>query len=242
MSVDVQKSIADGFALISAAHHLALAVILAILWIRRRSIERTLGVYFAAAFATSAAALSSRPESRPLSILAIVVCSLWVLYVRRREEAMGFRRTPRLRLWLMAAAGLVAFTYPVPGEASAGIRSPLGVLLPPTVLLGLAFLNSTYPNVGRALHWTLSATGVFLSIIALASDANYAHVVLLCVSVYGALLLLGAGREIEEVEDSPVGTVREIRDRMYRRRTLLPGPRKPRPRTRTRIGGRGRLR
>lgn len=228
MTPDTLRDICGDFLLLSAAHHLALAAISAILWIRKSSVEKTLGVYFVVAFATAALAMWTRGATRVGSVAAGALAALWLWDLSRPKNVFAFRRTPRLRLWLMAAAGLFGFLYPGYTEGvPVGLFSPLGVLLPPTVLIALAFLNCGSPTTNRPLHWSLCAAGAAHSVAGLAVGAGIGDFVLLGTSLYGVALLIGKGKRIEERSERTYGSVQELRERMYSRRTLLPGPRDP---------------
>ena len=54
---------------------------------------------------------------------------------------------------------------------------------------------------------------------------QWGHAPLVAASIYGAALLLRGSSRLEGASE-PEGKVKDIRDRMYSRKTLLPGPRK----------------
>jgi hypothetical protein len=227
---EILRAIASEHLALAAAHHLAVGVIATIFWTRRRAMERPVALYFALAFGTTAFVLWSRPSMRVAAGAAAVLALLWLPGVVRPRFPFDMRETPRLRLMLMAAAGLFAFAYPgSSGDLPSFIFSPIGVTLAPTLVLAIAFLNAVSPAVDRALHWALAATGVALAAAGL-SRGLFAHLPLAGVSVYAVALLLGKGRTAARPDDASGRSVREIRDRMYARRTLLPGPREPRRR------------
>jgi len=79
MSPEAQQAVAESFLLLAALHHLAVAVIAVLFWIRRRSMERSVGVYFALAFATSTIALASYAPARAMAALPAGLAALWCL-------------------------------------------------------------------------------------------------------------------------------------------------------------------
>jgi hypothetical protein len=239
MNAELLKTIAADNLGLAAGHHLAVAVIGAIFWIRRASMERIVDVYFAAAFATTAFALSSVAASRPAAVIATGLAVLWIRDAILLRTRYDFRRAPRARLTVMAVAALFAIVYPgYSGELPSFIFSPLGVLLPPTILLALALVNCASPATDRVLHWALAGSGLLAGAVGLAVEGPI-HVPLLVVSVYAVPLLLGKGKQVVREPDAGSDSVRQMRDRMYARKTLLPGPREPR---RRRFNVRGRKR
>jgi len=237
MDPGVLKQVSEEFLLLSGLHHVAFVVLAAILWMRREAMARIVDAYFAVAFATAAFALATRPETRLAALVAAALAALWLRDATRPKLAIAFGRTPRLRLWIMAALGLFGIAYPgYSGELPGAFFAPLGVILPPTVILALAILNAASPTTNGIVHWSLAATGLVVGGVGLVVE-GWIHAPLIAVAIYAVALLLGAGRVIEEREGARERSVREIRDRMYSRKTMLPGPRDPR---RRRFGSRRR--
>jgi hypothetical protein len=225
MGVDVLKELSHRFLLLSAVQHIALLVMLSILWMRREALTRVSTTYFAIAFATAAFALATRPETRWSAVAAGALALLWLRDALRPTVTMSFGRAPRLRLWLMGCLGLFGFAYPgYSGELPSVFFAPLGVILAPTLLVALALLNSASPSTDTTLHWALAATALAVGGAGLAAE-GWIHAPLVASAAYAVALLLGAGRPIEPREGTRERSVREIRDRMYARRTILPGPR-----------------
>jgi len=126
--------------------------------------------------------------------------------------------------------GLYGFGYPgYSGDLPSAFFSPLGVTLHPTVLVALSLLNAAAPRVNRPLHWTLAAVAVVLG-VAGAARGEWIHLPLLAAGIYAVPLLTGRARLVEPRPRTVERSVREIRNRMYSRKTLLPGPRDPRKR------------
>jgi hypothetical protein len=230
MDPGVLRQISEEFLLFSVLHHLAFVVLAAILWMRREAMGRVVDGYFVVAFGTAAFALASRPQTRVVALVAAALAALWLWEAVRPRLTIRFGRTPRLRLWIMAALGLFGLAYPgYAGELPSAFFAPLGVILPPTVIVALAVLNAAWPSTNGVVHWALAATGLVVGGLGLAVE-GWIHAPLVAIAAYAVALLLGAGRVIEEREGVRERSVREIRDRMYSRRTILPGPRDPRRR------------
>jgi hypothetical protein len=230
MDADVLKELSQRFLPLSAGHHLALLVMLSILWMRREALTRVSTTYFAIAFATTAFALATRPETRWSAVAAGALAVLWLRDALRPTVTMSFGRAPRLRLWIMGCLGLFGFAYPgYSGDLPSVFFAPLGVILAPTLLVALALLNSASPSTDRTVHWALAATAVAVGGVGLFVE-GWIQAPLVAAAAYAVVLLLGAGRPIEAREGTRERSVREIRDRMYARRTILPGPRDPRRR------------
>jgi hypothetical protein len=230
VSPDVLKAISQEFAPLALMHHLALVVLLVIFWIRREGMARAIGVYFAVAFATACAALATRPETRTTALVSAALAALWLWSALGPKPALSFSRTPRLRLWIMGGLGLFGFAYPgYAGELPAAFFAPLGVTLSPTTMVALALQNSASASPNRIVHWALAATGLALGGAGLVLE-GWIHAPLIAISAYAIALLLGAGKLTEERRPARERSVREIRDRMYARKTILRGPRDPRRR------------
>ncbi len=213
---------------LAGLHHLALFTVLVIAWMRRDAASRALSAYFAAAFGSSATVLLLNPGTRVPGVVALALCALWINELARPRITLAFARTPRPRLVLMALLGAFAVCYPGhSGELPPFMFSPLGVLLSPTVLAALALLNASTGSTNRTLHWSLAAAGVASATAALASG-SWVDLPLAVCSLYSIPLLLGRGRTRRKDEEGRAASVKEIRRRMYSRRSLLPGPRDPR--------------
>jgi hypothetical protein len=237
MNPEVLRQISEEFLLLSVLHHMAFVVLAAILWMRREAMARTVDAYLGVAFATAAFALATRQETRAAAVVAAALAALWFWDAAGPRLAIAFGRTPRLRLWIMAALGVFGLCYPgYSGDLPSAFFAPLGVILPPTVIVALAILNAAAPTTNRVVHWSLAATGLGVGVAGLFVE-GWIHAPLVAVAVYAIALLAGAGRVIEERSGPRERSVREIRDRMYSRRTMLPGPRDPR---RRRFGSRRR--
>lgn len=230
MNVETLRQISEEFLHFSVLHHLAFVVLATLVWTRRGAMARAVDVYFAVAFATTAFALATRSETRVPAVVAAALAALWVWDATRPKLVIAFGRTPRLRLWIMAALAVFGLGYPgYSGDLPSAFFAPFGVILAPTVIVALAALNAVSPGTNRVLHWSLASTGLGVGVAGLATE-GWIHAPLVAAAAYAVALLLGAGRVIEELEGTRDRSVREIRDRMYARRTILPGPRDPRRR------------
>jgi hypothetical protein len=226
MSHEAQLAVAADFSLLAALHHLAIVVVAALFWIRRRSMERTVAVYMALAFATATLALASHPPARAHSPFAAGLAVLWVLEAVHLRNVLSFRRTPRLRMWLMAAAALYALLYPgYSGELPAFVFSPIGVTLPPTVLLALAVMNAAAPRTNRVLHWPLAVVGLAVGGEGLFME-GWVHAPLAATALYAVPLLLGKATLREDPGEADTTSVRAVHDRIHKRRVLMSRPRR----------------
>lgn len=213
---------------VAGAHHLALYTIIIIAWVRRRSLERLFAAYFAVAFATTAYALLLHDGTRAWGAISAVLAAMWLLETVRSKCSYDFASTPRPRLVIMTALAAFAILYPgYSGTLPTFLFSPLGVLLPPTLIAALCLLNAASPESNRRLHWALAAVGLAVAVDGIAAE-GWRHAPLTAVSAYAVPLLLGAGRRRETQASGAATSVRDIRDRMYARRTFLPGPGSPR--------------
>lgn len=238
MTSGTWREAADGFVVVSLLQHLALYITAAVYWSRRRSMERAVDWCFASAFATAAVALLTTPGARLPGCVAVALTAFWARDALRPVNAFSFATTPRTRLVVMA--GLALFGAAYPGYAAglpAILFSPYGVLLQPTLIVSLAALNCA-ESADRALHWALAAAGLALGILGAVDEGLARHAPLLAVSGYGVVLALGLGKRRAAPEGENERTLRDMRDRMYARWTLLPGPRNPRGRTRRSRAGR----
>ncbi len=221
MSPEAQMAVAQDFLSIAGLHHLAVAVVAVLFWIRRRDMERTVAVYFALAFATTTVALAGHPSARAVAALAAGLSALWCYEVARPKNVLSFRRASRLRLTVMGALGLFALLYPgYSGELPSFVFSPLGVTLPPTLLLALAVMNSAAPATNRPLHWSLAAAGLFIGVNGLLVE-GWIHVPLATASVYAVPLLLGRAKVVEDRGETDATSVRAVHERLHKRRVLF---------------------
>jgi hypothetical protein len=218
---EAQHAVAESFLLLAVGHHLAIAVVAVLLWIRRRSTERTIAVYFALAFATATVALASHPSARVMSAFAAGLSVLWCLEIAHPRNVLSFNRTPRPRLALMGALGLFAVLYPgYSGELPSFVFSPLGVILPPTLLLALALMNAASPSTNRPVHWTLATIGLVMGANGV-FQGGWVHAPLIAASLYAVPLLLGRAKLLEDRGSIDATSVRAVHDRMHERRVLL---------------------
>ncbi|MCK4409169.1 MAG: hypothetical protein KAW67_03740 [Candidatus Eisenbacteria sp.] len=220
-----QHAVAESFLLLAVGHHLAIAVVAVLLWISRSSMERTVAVYFALAFATATVALASHPSTRVLAAFAAGLSALWCLEIAHPRNVLSFGRTPRLRLAVMGALGIFALLYPgYSGELPSFVFSPLGVTLPPTLLLALAVMNSV-ATTSRPLHWSLTAVGLVIGVNGLLTE-GWIHLPLVAAAVYALPLLLGRAVLREDEGEPGATSVRAVHERMHKRRVLLSRPRR----------------
>jgi hypothetical protein len=221
----VLKEVASRHMALAGLHHLALFAILVVVWARRSVASRVLAVYFTVAFATAAFSLFSDSGTIPQALVAVALAMLWCIEGVRGRIALAFAATPRLRLVAMACAGAFALNYPGYSEGLPSfIFSPVGVILEPTLLAAVALLNASCRPARGPLHWSLAVAGLAVGAVGLAVD-GWAHVPLVIASAYAVPLLLGRGRFRPGSAAPDASSVREIRDRMYSRRSMLPGPR-----------------
>jgi hypothetical protein len=226
MSHEAQLAVATDFLVLAALHHLAIAVVAALFWIRRRSMERTVAVYMAVAFATATVALTMHPPARAHSPFAAGLAVLWMLEAVHLRNVLSFRQTPRLRLWLMAAAAVFAFVYPgYSGELPSFVFSPIGVTLPPTVLLALAVMNAAAPRTNLVVHWPLAVVGLAVGVAGVVVE-GWVHAPLVATALYALPLLMGRARLEEDPGEADTTSVRAVHDRIHKRRVLMSRPRR----------------
>jgi len=218
---EAQQIVASNYLGLAALHHLAIGVIVTLFWIRRRSMERPIAIYLALAFLTTAVALASHAPARAVAIIPAALCALWFIEFARPRNVFSFGRTPRLRIWLMGAATLFALMYPgYSGALPVFIFAPVGVILPPTLLLALAVMNAAAPETNRMLHWSLAAVGAVVGFVGLVME-GWIHVPLVATSLYAVPMLLGTAKLREEPDEVEATSVRAVHDRMHKRRVLL---------------------
>jgi hypothetical protein len=221
-------------------HHLLIAVLAVMWWLRREEVGRFLSAYMALAFATTAVALRSHPAWWLAGgLVSGVLAMAWLREAIRPRFRMSFERTPRLRLSLMVVAAGFAVAYPGhSGDLPVFIFSPLGVTVRPTLLLALAVLNSVTPTADPTLRWTHAVAGVCYGIAGVVSAfplgpaSVVASLVLVLTSCYALALLIVGAREIDPGDAPGATSIQQLRTRMYQRHTFLPGPRDPRQRIR----------
>jgi len=226
MWLEAQHTVAENFLLLAVGHHLVVAVVAVLFWIRRRSMERTVAVYFALAFATATVALASHPSARAVAAFAAGLSALWCLEIAHPRNVLSFGRTPRLRLAVMGALGIFALLYPgYSGGLPSFVFSPLGVILPPTLLLALALMNSASPSTNRPVHWTLATIGLVMGASGVFQE-GWVHAPLIAASLYAVPLLLGRAKVLKDRGDFDATSVSAVHDRMHKRRVLLSRPRR----------------
>lgn len=223
---EAEQIVAGRFLALAAAHHFAIVVVAVLFWVRRRSMERTVAVYFALAFTTATIALASHPPARVLAAFPAGLAALWFHEAARLRNVLSLRRAPRIRLIVAGALGLYGFVYPgYTGELPSFVFSPLGVVLPPTLLVALAVMNAAAPETNRPLHWTLAAVGLVMGVNG-AVVGGWTHLPLIAAALYTAPLLLGRAVLTDERAETDATSVRAVHDRMHKRRVLLSKPRR----------------
>lgn len=226
MSPEAQLKIAQDFLTLSALHHLAIVVIMVVFWIRRKSMERTVAIYMSLAFATSAFAMAGHEATRAWGVMSALLAVLWIVEAVRVANTLAFRSTPKFRLTVMALVCAFGLSYPGYSEGlPTFVFSPLGVTLPPTLIVALAALNSAAPTTGRLLHWSLAAAGIAVSCSGIFRE-GWIHVPLLVASVYAIPLLLGRGKIAEARSEADATSLSAMHDRIHKRRVLLSRPRR----------------
>ncbi|MBD3368298.1 MAG: hypothetical protein GF405_09055 [Candidatus Eisenbacteria bacterium] len=214
---------ADGAAF-AALHHLLFILGAIFLWLRR-DLGRAPSILCAAAFATSAWLLLRSTDTRIMGVAAVVLASVWVLEAVRPRSDLSFTGAPKVRVAVSLATFIYALVYPGYGiDLPLLLFAPLGVLVPPTTLAALSVLNVSSPRVRPWAHWAHVAAGLIFGLWGLALG-QWGQAPLVAASLYGAALLLRGSSRVEN-GSGPEGKVKDIRDRMYSRKTLLPGPRK----------------
>lgn len=222
------REVSLSFLPLAGLHHLAFFTLIIILWMRRRAAERAFAFYFTTAFATASYALLSHPGTRVWGAISMVLAGMWLVEAFRPLGSYSFACSPRPRLVVMGALATFAIAYPGhSGTLPSFVFSPLGVTLPPTLIAATALLNAASPGVSRPLHWVLAVAGTAVGITGLVVE-GWINVPLVIASTYALPLLLGRGRRHEAPESAGASSLGHIRDRMYARRTLLPGPSDPR--------------
>ena len=105
---EAQQIVASNYLGLAALHHLAIVVIVIMFWIRRKSMERPVALYLALAFLTTTVALAGHAPVRAMAVIPAAFSALWFVEFARPRNVLSFRRTPRLRIWLMGAAAAFA--------------------------------------------------------------------------------------------------------------------------------------
>jgi hypothetical protein len=220
MPHQVVAEIAESLPALAALHHLAVAVLLTIFWIRRRSMERPIAIYFAVAFITAAAALATRVETLLLAVISLALGVLWITEAVKVRTRIELNRTPKFRLLIVAALWVFAYVYPGhSGQLPSFLFSSLGVTLAPTLIAALATLDAAAPFTNRRLHWSLAGAGVLVGVLGLVSG-SMVYLPLLVAAGYAIPLLLGRAKVLEP--RTPAETsVRAVTDRIHKRRVLL---------------------
>ncbi len=220
---------------LAALHHLVTVVLGVIWWQRREELGRILPAYLAASFLTVAWSMRG-PLWLTGGAPALVLAAIWIRETVRPECVMVFTRTPKPRLALAAAAALVALAFPgYSSELPAFIVSPLGVLIAPTLLLGLSLLVAVDARAARIITAAHALAGLVCGVACIVADGPTAPglvggLALIVMSVVAALIVLGLAPTLEEEELPRETSVEQIRSRLYQKKTLLPGPRDPRRR------------
>jgi hypothetical protein len=232
---DVLSELALGNAELAAAHHLIFILAVVFLWLRR-DLGRVPAVILTLAFGSAAWVSLPAPGARVAGAASAALALAWAAEVVRPRSTLSFEGTSRARVFWSLVAFVYAFVYPgFTPDLPLFVFAPLGVLLPPTVLAALALQNVAAPKVDRRSHWAHVAVGLGFGVWGLALG-TWTHAPLVAISLWGAVLLVRGTTRREDVE--PEGSVRAIRERMYARKTILPGP--GRPGRRFTVGGRGR--
>lgn len=221
---------------LAGLHHLLIFTVAVMWWIRREKVGRFLSAYMALAFATTAIALHSHPAWWLTGgLVSGALAIAWVCEAIHPSFLMSFEHTPKLRLRLMLVAAAFAIAYPGhSGDLPAFVFSPLGVTIQPTLLLALALLNAVTPIANRTLRVTHAIAGICYGVVGVVNAISLgpatvvAASVLVLTSCYTVVLLIVGAREIDQNDIPDAVSVEQLRARMYRRHTVLPGPRDPR--------------
>lgn len=230
MPHEALRTVAQNFLSVAALHHLAIAVVAVLFWIRRRDMERTVAVYFGLAFGTTAWAMATHPSLRAGAVAAAVLAALWLHETVRPANVLSFKSTPRPRLVVMAALALFGLIYPgYSGDLPSFVFSPFGVLLPPTLIVALATLNCAAPQTNRKLHWSTAVAGLAAGVVGIVAAARASgpftarllHVPLLAAAIYAVPLLTGRAKTSESTTTGSETSVRVVTDRIHSRRVLM---------------------
>jgi len=236
MSHEALTGIATAHLGLAALHHLVTIVLGVIWWQRREELGRVIPSYLAVCFLTVVWSMRG-----PLWITggapSLALAVLWIREAARPECVMVFTRTPKPRLTLAAAGALVALAFPgYSGELPALIAAPLGVLLAPTLLLGLSLLVAVDASNARIITAAHAIAGLIVGVACIFTDGPgllglVGGLALIIVSGVAILIVLGRAPMLEEEELPRETSVEQIRSRLYQKKTLLPGPRDPRRRS-----------
>jgi len=220
---------------LAALHHLLVATLAAVWWQRRRELGRTLSVYLAFCFATVAWSMRG-PLWLGGGLPAVALAALWAREAARPGCVMSFARTPRARLVLAALGAVGAFAFPgYSGEFPSFVFAPLGVLVAPTVLLGLSLLVAIDARGARILTLAHVVAGLASGIVEIAAGRASVRGFIMgaILVVMAAVAAAGAAGRLPMLEEEQLPqetSVEQMRARLYQRKTLLPGPRDPRRR------------
>jgi len=235
MNQTLLSEIAGAHLGLAALHHGVTVVLAVIWWQRREELGRIIPAYLAVCFLTVAWSMRG-----PLWFLggapAVVFAALWIREMIRPECVMVFTRTPKPRLALAVAGAVIALAFPgYSDELPAFIIAPIGVLIAPTLLLGLSLLVAVDSRRARIITAAHSLAGFACGIACLVADGLSAPglvrgLSLIMVSAFAALVALGRAPMLEDEKLPPETSVEQIRSRLYQTKTLLPGPRDPRRR------------
>ena len=220
---------------LAALHHVVTVVLGVIWWQRREELGRILPAYIAVCFLTVAWSMRG-PLWFTGGAPALVFAALWIRETVLPKCVMAFTRTPKPRLALAVAGTLVALAFPgYSGELPTFIAAPLGVLVTPTLLLGLSLLVAVDASDARIITAAHALAGLISGVVCIVTDGLTARglvggLSLIVMSVVAALVALGRAPMLEEEELPRETSVEQIRSRLYQKKTLLPGPRDPRRR------------
>ncbi len=220
---------------LAALHHVVTVVLAVIWWQRREELGRVLPAYLAVCFLTVAWSMRG-PLWLVGSVPAVAFAALWIRETIRPGCVMVFTRTPRPRLAVAVAGTIIALAFPgYSGELPTFIVAPIGVLIAPTLLLGLSLLVAVDARRARVITAAHALAGLASGIACIIAGGLTARglvggLSLITVSVFAALIALERAAMLEGEELPRETSVEQIRSRLYQKKTLLPGPRDPRRR------------
>jgi len=235
MSHELLTGVAAAHFGLAALHHVVTVVLGVIWWQRREELGRLLPAYIAVCFLTVAWSMRG-PLWLTGSVPALAFAALWIRETVHPECVMVFARTPKPRLAVATAGALIALAYPgYSGELPAFIVAPLGVLITPTLLLGLSLLAAVDASKARTITAAHAFAGLIYGVGSIVTNGMTARglvggLSLIAMSIVAALVALGRAPMLEEEALPRETSVEQIRSRLYQKKTLLPGPRDPRRR------------